>query len=269
MPSLRELQHAVRLSLVERDDSVAARYIVDDGLAAERRLSVYRNTFASNLANALRLSYPAVRRLVGDEFFEGAATIFMHERPPVSAYLDEYGAQFAEFLARFPPAASLAYLADVARLEWAVNRALHAPDAEPLDVTRLAALEQNDHDHVRFVPHPSVSLVSANYPVDAIWRAVLAQDDTALAAIDLAAGAVWLLVQRLATGVEVTRVDERAWRFAAELFAGRPLGAGLSDAVNLDAPSLLAEHIAAGRFIAFSLDDAAVDVGAPAQENLS
>ena len=136
-------------------------------------------------------------------------------------------------------------------------------------MTRLAALEQNDHDRVRFVPHPSVSLVSADYPVDAIWRAVLAQDDTALAAIDLAAGPVWLLVQRLASDVEVTRVDERAWRFAAELFAGRPLGAGLSGAVNLDAPSLLAEHIAAGRFIAFSLDDVAAHVAAPAQEALS
>src|SRR5438128_14460 len=269
MPSLRELQHAVRLSLVEREDSVAARYIVDDGLAPERRLSVYRNTFASTLANALSLSYPAVRRLVGDEFFEGAATIFMHERPPVSAYLDEYGAEFAEFLVHFPSAASLVYLADVARLEWAVNRALHASDAEPLDVTRLAALEQSDHDRVSFVPHPSVSLLSADCPIDAIWRAVLAQDEMALAAIDLAAGPVWLLVQRLATGVEVTRVDERAWRFAAELFAGRPLGAGLSSAVNLDAPSLLAEHIAAGRFIAFGLDDAAVHVAAPAQENLS
>ena len=267
MPSLRELQHAVRLSVIERDDSVAARYIVDDGLGPERRLSVYRNTFASNLTGALRLSYPAVQRLVGDEFFGGAARIFVHERPPVSAYLDEYGAEFTEFLARFPPAASLAYLADVARLEWAVSRALHAPDAEPLDVTRLAALEQSDHDRVRFVPNPSVRLVSADYPVDAIWRAVLTQDDAALGAVDLATGPVWLLVQRLASGVEVRRVDEGPWRFAAALFAGQSLSAALSNAGNLDAPSLLAEHIAAGRFIAFSLDDAAAT--APAQENLS
>jgi len=119
------------------------------------------------------------------------------------------------------------------------------------------------------VPHPSVSLLSADCPIDAIWRAVLAQDEMALAAIDLAAGPVWLLVQRLATGVEVARVDEGPWRFAAELFAGRPLGTTLSSAGNLDAPSLLAEHIAAGRFIAFSLDDAAAHVAAPAQENRS
>lgn len=255
MPSLREVQHAIRRSLVERDDSVAVDWIVADGLAPERRLSVYRNTFVANLANALRLSFPAVHRLVGAEFFEGAAQIFSHERPPVSAYLDEYGAEFPEFLARFAPAASLVYLPDVARLEWAVNRALHAPDVEPLEVTRLAALEPADHDRVRFVPHPSVSTVMAGYPVDAIWRAVLAQDDAALAAIDLAAGPVWLIVQRLVSGVDVTRIEGPIWRFTAELFAGRPLGQVLTAAPDVDAPRLLAQHIAAGRFVAFVLAD--------------
>lgn len=255
MPSLREVQHAIRKSLVERDDALAVNWIVADGLAAERRLSVYRNTFASNLANALRLSFPAVHRLVGAEFFEGAAQIFAHECPPHSAYLDEYGSEFPDFLARFAPAASLAYLADVARLEWAVNRALHAPDVEPLDIAQLAQLAPSDHDRIRFVPHPSVSAVRADYPVDAIWRAVLAQDDAALAAIDLAAGPVWLIVQRLVSSVDVTRIDEPAWRFAAELFAGQPLGLALAAAQGINAPTLLAQHIAAGRFVAFALAD--------------
>ena len=267
MPSLHEVQNAIRMSLLQRDDSTAAAYIVGDELAPEQRLSVYRNTFVSSLANALRLSYPAAFRLVGAEFFEGAAQIFARERPPRGAYLDEYGAELPEFLASFPPAASLAYLPDVARLEWAVNRALHAPDVEPLDVVRLAGLEPTDHDRVRFVTHPSVSLLRADFPVDAIWRAVLAQDDTALAAIDPSAGPVRLMVQRLATGVDVTRTDERAWRFAAGLCASQPLGAALDASVGIDAPALLAEHIAAGRFIGFSLVDAVAHI--PAQERLS
>jgi hypothetical protein len=255
MPSLREVQGAMRASLVERDDSAAAAWILGDGLAPGQRLSVYRNTFASNLANALRLSFPAVQRLVGTEFFEGAAQIFAHERPPLSAYLDEYGSEFPDFLARFSPAGSLVYLPDVARLEWAVTRALHAPDVEPLDPARLAETPPRDHDRVCFVPHPSVSLVRSYYPVDAIWRAVLAQDDAALAAIDIASGPVWLLVERSPTGVEVIRIDESSSRFAAALLAGQPLGAALDAATGVDAPVLLAQHIAAGRFIGFDLAD--------------
>ncbi len=268
MPSLHEVQDAIRMSLVEREDGAATAHIVHDELAPERRLSVYRNAFVGNLTNALRLSYPAVHRLVGAEFFEGAARVFVHERPPRGAYLDAYGAELPEFLARFPPAASLAYLADVARLEWAVNRALHAPDEEPLDVTRLAHLAPADHDRVRFVVHPSVSLIKADYPVDTIWRAVLEQDDTALAAIELADGPVWLIVQRLASGVDVTRSDEQAWHFATELCAGNPLGPALEVARGLDAAALLADHIAAGQFIGFQLADAAAGVRAPAQGTL-
>ncbi len=267
MPSLREVQQAIRRSVVLHEDSAVAAFIVDDGLAPERRLSVYRNTFVSSLTTALRLSFPAIHRLVGAEFFEGAAQIFVHEQPPRSAYLDEYGAAFPEFLARFPPAASLAYLPDVARLEWAVNRALHAPDEAPLDVAQLAEIASADHDRVRFVAHPSVNLLRVGHPADAIWLAVLGQDDAALAAIDLAAGPVWLIVQRSASGVDVTRSDERAWRFAAELLAGQPLGVALDAADGVDATSLLADHLKAGRCVAFSLADAVAHL--PAQESLS
>lgn len=73
MPSLRELQDAVRRAIVERDDLDAVASIVASGIAPQGRLSVYRNTFASTLIRALRLSYPAVDRLVGAAFFDGAA----------------------------------------------------------------------------------------------------------------------------------------------------------------------------------------------------
>jgi len=254
-PSLLELQRALRASLVVHDDRGISAHVVDAGMSPAERLDVYRNTFASVLTTALRLSYPAVHRLVGAEFFEGTARIFIEAHPPKSACLDDYGEKFADFLSDFEPAASLAYLTEVARLEWAVNRALHASDVEPLDPRRLAALAEAERARVRFAPHPSVSLIRADYPVDTIWRAVLEQDDAALAAIDLAAGPVWLLAQRLASGIDVRRISESAWRFTATLFAGRPLAAALDEAPDTEASALLADHLAAGRFIDFRLNE--------------
>lgn len=254
---LLELQRAMRRSLVEGDDSAASTYIAFSGLSPTERLAVYRNTFASVLTNALRLSYPAIYRLVGAEFFEGAARVFIEEQPPHSACLDDYGADFAEFLSRFSPAASLAYLPDVARLEWAVNRALHAPDVEPLELARLAELGEATNALVNFVPNPSVSLVHADYPVDLIWRGVLERDDAALASIALSAGPIRLLVERLPTGVETRRLSEAEWRFTTALCAGRSLGAAIDEAPNLEAHVLLAEHLAAGRFVQFGIANAA------------
>jgi hypothetical protein len=253
MPSLRDLQCAVRRSLIGADEGAATPYVVADGLLPEERLAIYRNTLDGNLVHALRLSFPAVHKLVGAEFFEGAARIHAHEHPPRAASLDEYGADFPDFLSAFPPAAALAYLADVARLEWAVNRALHAPDATPLDPNRLGAVEPAMRERIRFVGDPSITLLRTDHPADAIWRAVLADDDVALAAIDVADGPAPLLVQRLATGIEVARLDEPVWRITVALLAGQPLGVALLSADPCTAASVLAEHLAAGRFIDFDL----------------
>lgn len=245
----------MRRSVVARDDTEAGAHVVADGIEPPARLGIYRNTFASVLTNALRLSYPAVHRLVAAECFEGAARFFIEDRPPRCANLDEYGADFPQFLARFPPVAALAYLPGVARLEWAVNRALHAQDAEPLDIARLAALTEDEQARVRFAPHPSVGLVRADHPADAIWRAVLDENDAALASIDLASGPVWLLVHRAETGVDVSRLSQGAWCFTAALFAGRALHQALKEAQYAEAQAILAEHLAASRFSGFSLAD--------------
>ncbi len=243
----------MRRSIVALDDAEAGGHVVAEGIEPAARLGIYRNTFASVLINALRLSYPAVHRLVAAECFEGAARLFIEEQPPQCANLDDYGAGFADFLTRFPPVAALAYLSGVARLEWAVNRALHAQDAEPLDIARLAALTEEEQARVRFAPHPGLGLVRADYPADAIWRAVLNQDDAALASIDLASGPVWLLVHRAEAGVDVSRLSEGAWCFTAALLAGHPLHRALEEACCTDAHAVLAEHLSAGRFAGFSL----------------
>jgi hypothetical protein len=261
MPTLLDVQQAVCRSLVGRDDRPIAEHVIADGLAPERRLNVYRNTFIGSLTTALRLIYPAVHRLVGADFFEGAAGIFIEDQPPRSAYLDLYGSEFPDFLAGFEPAAALPYLPDVARLEWTVSRALHAPDEPPLDVALLDCIDPADHGRVCFTPHPSVGLVRAAYPADEIWRGTLAQDDTALAAVDLNAGPVWLLVERLETGVEVTRLDEPAWCFSDALFASRPLQASIDAAPMIDAAAALASHLAAGRIVGFELDGHAPSAG--------
>jgi len=146
-------------------------------------------------------------------------------------------------------------LSDVARLEWAVSCALHAPDATPLDVAALREVAEGDHVHVRFVPHPSVRMIRADFPVDTIWRAVLDRDDAALGAIDLREAPLWLLIQRLPIGIDVRRLNEAAWRCTSALCAGRPLEEAIEDALAIDVPTLLAEHLAAGRFIAFNITE--------------
>ena len=255
VPTLLEIQTVMRRGLIGNGDGTVEA-AVGEALAPADRLSIYRNTSRTALTNALRLNFPAVQQLVGEDFFAAAADSFIRCEPPCTAWLDLYGEGFAEFLQTFEPAAALMYLPDVARLERAVGRALHAVDAKPLEYSQLLHIEASVQGHVRFTPHPSVSLVLSPYPVDAIWRATLARDDAALATIDLSAGAVRLLVERRAGEIAVTRMDERQWKFAKALFTGHSLSAALAVADRPDATTWLAAHLAAGHFNGFALSDA-------------
>lgn len=248
MPTLLEVQQAMRGALIGSDNSVAA--MLADGVTADR-VDIYRNTFLMTLTKALRLCYPAVGKLVGAPFFEGAAEIFVTGHLPQAAYLDQYGGDFPDFLSGFAPAASLPYLADVARLEWAVNGALHAPDTSPLDLQALAVTAADTSAKVRLIPHPSVRWLRLDFPADVIWRAVLDDDGRALEVIDLEAGPVHLLVERSAVGIAVHRLDEASWLFGARLGLGEFLQAVIDTTPDIDATYVLSEHLAFGRFAAF------------------
>ena len=218
----------------------------------EDRLDIYRNTFVRTLTKALRLCFPATERLVGGEFFEGAAQIFIGAHPPRAAWLDQYGGELPDFLRSFPPAISIPYLGDVAALEWAVSGALHAEDAAPIDVAALGAIGAEDQARIRFLPHPSVRLLRLNHPADIIWHTVLDGDETALRNVDPGSGPIGILIERRSTGVEVERLDEQAWSFLAKLCAGASIETALQPAGDFDCATALAEHLALGRFTAFA-----------------
>jgi hypothetical protein len=250
--TLEALQHAFASAV--RGIGAAPNCILGDGLAPEARMNVYRNNYLTNLTNALRRSYPAIERLVGASFFDGAAATFIADRAPLCANLNNYGAGFAEFLAGFVPAAGVPYLADVARLEWAVSSAINAADAGPLDAAGLAQLAQAAEEELRFTPHPSVSLVRAKYPVDAIWEATLGQDDDALAAIRLTAGPVWLLVMRQANDeIKILSLAREEWNFVAALCADNTFTDALAAAQGVDAAGALGRLLAVGALTGYRL----------------
>ena len=86
-------------------------------LTAQPGFAVYRNTVMKGCIDALVANYPAVVRLVGDDWFRAAAAVFVRAHPPRHPMLVDYGRDFPSFLSAFEPAAELTYLPDVARLD--------------------------------------------------------------------------------------------------------------------------------------------------------
>jgi hypothetical protein len=250
MPALRELEQAFGAFMLSENDDAVCSHIVEDGFSAAERFRIYRNTCRSTLVETLRMTYPAVARLVGRDFFDTAGGKFIAAHPPRDGYLNEYGGAFADFLAALGPASALPYLADVARFEWALGIAANAVDAPVLDAGALAAVDPECHARLRFEPHPSVRFLALAYPADQIADAVLSGDDAAMAQVDLSSGPVRLLVHRGPGGVEAQRLERDAYDFVSRLCAGEALASVLETAPP-EAPALLAEALTKGRLTAF------------------
>ncbi len=261
MSSLLELQRAMRSALLAVTDAPPST-VLGGALTAAARGRIYRNNVLGNLTGALRLTFPAVERLVGADFFAAAAARFIPATPPVSADLYEYGAAFPAFLAAFEPAQGIAYLPDVARLEWAVNQALHAPFASVLTAEALLGVSGQQQADLRFVAHPSLSLLALGHPAKAIWEAVLTEDAQAradrLSAIDIAAGGDVLAVLRGADGLALLRLSPTAFDFARALSDGRCLADALDLVPSEYAAPLLSGLIAHGFFGCCSLPESRI-----------
>ena len=194
--ALRELQMAFAAHIVGGDQANLSAAIVGDAIPAAARLRVYRHHVFESLSTALAATFPTVQAVVGADFFRDLAGAFIGQSLPEQPVLSEYGAGFPAFVANYAPAARLPYLADTARLDWALNLAFHAPAGGRLQVSDLADLESDRLPPLCVALAPGARLVRSLYPLDRIWQA--SQPTAAFGAVDLDSGAVALLVLRRA-----------------------------------------------------------------------
>jgi hypothetical protein len=152
------------------------RTLLEPELPAPPAFAVYRNTVIKGCIDALQANYPAVARLVGDEWFRAAAAIYVRANPPRAPMLVEYGERFPVFLETFGPAAELPYLPAVARLDRFWSECHLARDEAPL--RRIEKLPLRIHAAARWAwfPLPAFSIWSRTREGDAdlgdlAWRA--------------------------------------------------------------------------------------------------
>ncbi|HEX3497568.1 MAG TPA: putative DNA-binding domain-containing protein [Methylocella sp.] len=210
--------------------------------APRERFAVYRNNVVVGLVSALEARFPATRKIVGGDFFKGAAKLFAATQPPRSPLMMFYGDAFPAFLADFEPAREVPYLADVARLEAVRTRAYHAADANPLTRAALSGSLPEAMAGMRFILHPSVEIVASDYPIVAIWAMNSGE-------IDVAPITDWrgedALVSRPGFNVEVHSLPPGAKTFLQNLAAGNPLGEAAAAALAANASFDLAANLAA------------------------
>jgi len=238
---LADLQEAFARAMLDGAPAELLAAIEGDSAEAKRQVDLYRRAVHFAIARALRAAHPVVLRLVGDAFFDEAARCHAVASPPAAGDLNRYGAGFADFLAAYGPASDLPWLADVARLEWAMHESGLAADAPPFDAAALAAVPAGSEESVRLAPHPSLRLVRSRWPVLAVWEANQpGRDGTP----DRTEGADDVMVWRDGGLVVRARlIDAHQARFVEGLLAGQTLGDAAGEG-DWDLPGFLRDLVA-------------------------
>jgi hypothetical protein len=221
-PSTKVSAGGFGAALLDPASGTPAGLIGPDGWPDPKRFNVYRNNVIVSLVEALGQTYPAIKALLGDEYFAALARAFVGEHPPASPVLIWYGADFADFVAGFPPLEPYPYLGDVARLEWAWLQAYHAADVSILDPSELGEVTPEELGTVQFVRHPAAAVVMSEWPVWDLVRINRFEKDTQCK-IDLSV-AQSVLITRPEFDVDIHLLPSGGDEFVDNLFSGSALG---------------------------------------------
>lgn len=190
-------------------------------------IEVYRNNYRGNLHDTLAGAYPVIEQLVGKDFFRLLTRKFIGQHLSRGGNLHHYGAEMASFVAAFEPAQELAYLPDVAALEWACHCAYFADDVATPDIAKLAQTPPELYAELVLHIQPSCYLVRSHYPIAAIWHAHQPGANSDFH-IDLDSGPSNALVSRKDDVVLVSELTEADAAWLQAIQAGFPLGAATS-----------------------------------------
>jgi hypothetical protein len=224
MPSLRELQTRFANALFSAESET------------DERIGIYRNTVFANYRHALGATFPVVRQLVGVPFFHAAVDAYAEACPSTGGDLNVYGDCFSDFLDTYPYARDLAYLPDVARLEWAVDEASRAADVRGTPEEILAELARIPAERItaqRFVLDPSCRFVVSEYPLLRIWQVHQSGfdgDNT----VPFDRGSDRLLIRREMGAVSIERLTSGDLALLRALAVGKDVAAALDVAMEAE-----------------------------------
>ncbi len=230
--ALPDLQAAFAAHVAGGDHADFVAAVVGDTIPADARLRIYRHHVSHSLSAALAATFPTVQALVGEEFFRTLAQSFVAEALPAQPVLAEYGADFPAFIAAYEPARALPYLADIARLDWALNVAFHSPEGRRLAPADLAGIAPDRLPLLSLALPEGASLIHSRYPIDRIWHA--AQPGAAADTVDLDAGRADLLVLRRADDAAFIVLDGGEAVFVAALAQGTSLEIAAEQAASAE-----------------------------------
>jgi hypothetical protein len=155
---------------------IEGRLTAGPKLTAEERLDVYRSGYRLRLVECLADDYPAIQYALGDDAFEDLCALYLGAHPSTGPNLNYFGRHMEELcrggaLSMFGDPQRASFVADLARLEWAIVEVIHAPSADPLTLEGLSHVAPDAWGTAKLVANTSVRLLRFDFPANAYFQA--------------------------------------------------------------------------------------------------
>lgn len=206
--------------------------LVGEDVRNRNRLALYRGNLTGTWHKVLASAYPVLHALVGDEFFVALSREYGVADPSGSGDLNQFGHRMADLLTSWSPSAPHRYLADIARLEWAVHQAYFAADALPWSVERWARHAPHVLEAGGISLNPAVALLRTSTSAADLWFAY--QETGSESVVHDIEAPQWIVVSRPHWIPKVQAVTPAVFEMLEALRLGESLGAALDIALTLD-----------------------------------
>ena len=222
MTKISQLQKQFADHIYDDKNCNILSYLPYDDEESLARLNIYRNNVLGNYAGVLESIYSRTKDILGNEIFGKISREFYHKFKSKTGNLDEYGAEFPDFLNSVKSQHNIDFLTDLARLELYYHLCYFADDVIVLTVKTITKLPESKYEGLIFDLHPSCFLLKSDFDIFAIWHKKKPKKNHKN----------YLLIMRPFFQEEIVNLDEEEFLFLDEIKQKRKLYAIYQKIVN-------------------------------------
>jgi Putative DNA-binding domain len=202
-------------------------------LSPEQRVGVYQEMYLLRMEEALETDYPALAHFLGPRRWKDVVRDYVEAHPSRSYTLNVLGRHLAEHLATRRGLRHAAFLADLARLEWAITEAFDAPETGRLGEPDIAAVSPDAWEGARLVPAAATRLVALRHNAGEYLDSIKgdAHDHPRPRR-----RSEWIAVSRRDYAVYRLGLGRTAFRLLSDLVEGWPVGEAVQRCLRTSRP---------------------------------
>lgn len=136
----------------------------------EQGLSIYRNNLKANALQALKVSFPTVEKLIGEELFAHSVNQLLVTQPPSLGDWGLWGSEYSDLLGELTALEDYPYVKDIAKLDYQLHLLSRAKDCS-VNIESISMLGSHELDNIRLVMSPNIRLLESEFPIVEIYRA--------------------------------------------------------------------------------------------------